>query len=236
MQSQTLDRIYEIINISTKNIRPSTNTTLLKVLWDLCEDSPEYIRQYTFVERLGFDIAATNGSSAEALSAVATAAMTTTSLFVFTGFVGRQEHKQKSGRADFPTAELDAMRQDALRRIDDAANDRSLICRTGLHQILLRWESWSSLDVVRKWVAKTACDRESTICFLRGMVQFSETIAPRFRRNFYIDIQVVERWLNLETLDHLVEMLGPLSDDETEVVRMYLKKKGGPFSDDQGDD
>ncbi len=129
------------------------------------------------------------------------------------GIFGQQQGKYG---ADEPSLEeewlisakhLKELEELALKRVQDAAQENSLLQTPGLPQILYYWRQWTSEEEVKQWVQQVSSDDEGLLKLLEKFLgkTFSQSASDQLETSQYrFDLKWLELYLDpLSVIDRL---------------------------------
>ena len=146
-----------------------------------------------------------------------------------------EEKKQDREPQVVSDAQLAGLRELALTRIAGFAKSEKIWASRHFAKLLYRWRAWGNPAVVNEWLASQFTTPQRRLDFLVKMLQRS--IINGSRVEYYLDGQVLEEFVDLESLYEAVRALPVSADDERtstapKLLRRALafKKAGRPYS------
>lgn len=118
----------------------------------------------------------------------------------------------------------------AANRVQDAAQQNSLLQTPGLPEILCYWRKWTSEEEVGQWVQKVIGNDEGLVDFLEKFLEttITESVSDMVPRNTYrLDPQWFEPYLEPSSLIDRVRSLAEtngLTEDQTTATKQFIQE------------
>jgi predicted KAP-like P-loop ATPase len=118
----------------------------------------------------------------------------------------------------------------AASRVQDAAQQNSLLQTPGLPHILYYWREWTSEEEVGQWVQKVIGNDEGLVDFLEKFLKttITESVSDMVPRNTYrLDSKWIEPYLEpslvIDRVRRLAETNG-LTEDQTNAIKQFIQE------------
>jgi predicted KAP-like P-loop ATPase len=118
----------------------------------------------------------------------------------------------------------------AANRVQDVAEQSSLLQTPGLPKLLYCWLKWTSEEEVRQWVKKVINDDEGLVDFLEKFLEtiITESVSDMVPRKAYrLDPNWIEPFLESSSVIDRVRSLADkrgLTEDQTSAIRQFIEE------------
>lgn len=159
---------------------------------------------------------------------------------------GNEEKRKKDPDAfNVTDADLDALYQICVEKIEQAAGSGILASHRNMLSILYCWDKWAAHEKPRQWVEKLIDSKEGVLSFFTACLHRSTSHGMGdyvSQEHWRINLTNIEDFVPMETLERKVAEISPdgLSDKEKRAVKAFQKaikrRREGKSDDDWRDD
>lgn len=128
------------------------------------------------------------------------------------------------------TPHLEELEELALKKVQEAAQQDSLLQTPGLAHILYCWQEWTSAEEVKQWVQKAISNQEGLVDFLEKFLEksFSQSGSDAISKSGYsLDSKRLEPYLELSSImDQLTSLTesSRLTEDQTTAIKQLIQE------------
>jgi len=137
-------------------------------------------------------------------------------------------------------SELEELKAICVEKLRRASKTETFRKSPRLQEYFWRWSAWTTNDEVRTWLAQYCKTARDAAWVLRVLLQETHSFGQTHQVRYFISLQVVERFADIEKLTKLVERLDEKKFHKKEAIairafRSALKRRAEGKPDDLRD-